>query len=1259
MSNFTHLRVHSGYSILDGMSTPKDIVKKAKEMGMDSVALTDLSNMYGAIKFYKEAKAQGIKPILGSEVLVVPEYKNNEHDVLDTSESYSAILLAKNAKGYRDIMEIISIGYSKGLTQTGEHDLPYVEESYIAERSGNIIMLSGGIDGAVGKAIMAGDINTAVEKMKYFKSIFGDRYMTEISRTGRIEDDKYLSVVVDIANDLECPLIATNNVRFLEKDDFEDHEIRVCIQEKQIRELRGFNTPYSPHMYFKSEEEMTALFPDIPEAIANTKAVINSCNVELTLDEPALPKFPTPNGEDEATYLKTMSYEGLEKRFDAILETIPPEEVEATKERYKERLEIELKVINGMGFPGYFLIVADFIQWSKRNGIPVGPGRGSGAGSLVAYCCDITNLDPLPYDLLFERFLNPERVSMPDFDIDFCVEGRDRVIEYVSRRYGKEAVSQIATFGSMAAKSSVRDVARAEGKPYAFGDKIAKLIPSDPGITIETALNQNEYFRNLYDQDAEVKRIVDIAKNLEGTPRSIGRHAGGVLISPTKLTDFTPTHSDEKSVASQYDKNDVETAGLVKFDFLGLRNLTVIDNAVRLVNRRREVEGLTPIDIEKIRLDDKSAFDLLKRADTTAVFQLESSGMKGIIKKLQPDNFEDIVALVALFRPGPLQSGMVEDFIDRKHGKKVVEYPDPCLEDVLKPTYGVIVYQEQVMQIAQVMAGYSLGEADILRRAMGKKKPEEMAKQKSVFVEGAQTQGHTKEKATEVFELMEFFAGYGFNKSHSAAYALISYQTAFLKAHYPVEFMSAVMSSDMNKTDKLIRYFADIKSTGSRVVPPNVNTSSYNFLPTRKGNILYGLMAIKGVGNAACEAIIQERERGGPYKDIFDLAGRVNSKVTKTSFEGLINSGALDSFGIDRGVMLANMPIVTKWKESRKKAIEKAKKNKEGPVNSTGSLFGEEGDDSNNIDIIDRPSFIHAQKVSYRDKLIGESKSIGVYLSGHPMDEFADEVSSAVTAKNKDIDLDTHGFKSTSKKYFMQVGVVVERAVKRKNMFFSLDDTTDALNCIMFKNTAAKYGSRIENGAVVCVVGKIEEDTYNSGGEGEEMASAVKMTVTEVMSIQELREKHAKQMVVTGTDKLYSDPEIMMEVRTLLEKNSPGYAKSVYLTKEENEDEMLYDGRMPTSVVPNEALVNTIRGHGFKVEVLYEGRERNYSANKVAKKSNTQEEEYSREEIVKKVKGGMARISALLGEAQQEKGDQVKKNTLKRKRKVAGQPSPT
>lgn len=1257
MSNFTHLRVHSGYSILDGMATPKEIVKKAKDLGMESVALTDLSNMYGAIKFYKEAKAQGIKPILGSEILVVPEYKNNEHGVLDTSKSYSAILLAKNAEGYKNIMEIVSVGYSKGLTTIGEHDLPYVEESYIAERSGDIIMLSGGIDGAVGKAIMSDDMDTAIQKMTYFKNVFGDRYLTEVSRTGRVEDDKYLSVVVNMANDLDCPIVATNNVRFLEKENFEDHEIRVCIQEKQVRELRGFNTPYSPHMYFKSEDEMRELFPDIPEAIENTKAVINSCNVELTLDQPALPKFPTPNGEDEATYLKTMSYEGLEKRFESILEGIPEDQVEATKERYKERLEIELGVINGMGFPGYFLIVADFIQWSKRNDIPVGPGRGSGAGSLVAYCCDITNLDPLPYDLLFERFLNPERVSMPDFDIDFCVQGRDRVIEYVSRRYGKDAVSQIATFGSMAAKSSVRDVARADGKPYAFGDKIAKLIPSDPGITIETSLNQSEHLRNLYDQDAEVKRIVDIAKNLEGTPRSIGRHAGGVLISPTKLTDFTPTHSDEKSVASQYDKNDVETAGLVKFDFLGLRNLTVIDNAVKLVNRRREAEGLTPIDIEKIKLDDKPSFDLLKKADTTAVFQLESSGMKGIIKKLQPDNFEDIVALVALFRPGPLQSGMVEDFIDRKHGKKVVKYPDPCLEEVLKPTYGVIVYQEQVMQIAQVMAGYSLGEADILRRAMGKKKPEEMAKQKSVFVEGAVTQGHTKERATEVFELMEFFAGYGFNKSHSAAYALVSYQTAYLKAHYPVEFMSAVMSSDMNKTDKLIKYFSDIKSVGARVIPPHINNSSYSFLPTKKGNILYGLMAIKGVGGAACEEIIKERDRAGPYKDIFDLASRVSSKVTKTSFEGLIDSGALDSFGIDRGVMRDNIPVISKFRDKRRDFLKKEKKRlSESNTVEKGQnndLFSSNEPEKISVDNIERPSFIPAQKISYRDKLIGESKSIGVYLSGHPMDEFSEEVETAVTAKNKDINLDEHGFKTTDKKYFLQVGVVLERTVKRKNMFFSIDDTTDALNCVMFKNTAAKFGSRIENGAVVCVSGKIEEDTYN--GEGE-----VKMTVTNVMSIQELREKFARQVVITGDDSLYDNPEIMEEVKAIAENNSPGYAKSVFLSKEDGSDDVLYDGRMPSSVVPNEALVNTIKSYGFKVEVLYEGKERNYSDKKIAKKSVNQDDEYSREEIVKKVKGGMARISALLGEAQQEKGDQVKKNALKRKRKVSGSnPTPS
>ena len=1247
MTSFTHLHVHSGFSILDGLATPKEIVARTKELGMDAVAITDMSNMYAAIKFYKEAKAQGIKPILGSEVFVVPEYRLNEDNKLDVSEGYKAVILAQNASGYRDVMEIISEGYSHGLTKLGNHDIPFVEEAYIAERSSDIIMLSAGIEGAVGKAILEGDIDKAEKKMKFFQSVFGDRYFTEVSRTGRKEDDKYLNLAVNLSVDNDIPLVATNNVKFLYQDDFQDHEIRVCVQESQTRELRGFNTPYSPHMYLKSPEEMERLFPDIPEALENTQAIIDSCDVELTLDQPALPKFPTPNGEDEATYLRTMSYQGLEKRFDAILSNVPENEVEEVKATYKQRLETELEVINGMGFPGYFLIVADFIQWSKRNDIPVGPGRGSGAGSLVAYCCDITNLDPLPYDLLFERFLNPERVSMPDFDIDFCVEGRDRVIEYVAKRYGQNAVSQIATFGTMAAKSSIKDTARVEGKPYAFGDKISKMIPNDPGITIDTALKQSDNLLNAYEQDSEVKRIIDIARNLEGLPRSIGRHAGGVLISPTKLTDFTPIHADGETVASQYDKNDVETAGLVKFDFLGLRNLTVIDNAVKLVNRRRESEGLEPLNIDNIKLDDKPSFDLLKEADTTAIFQLESNGMKGLIKKLQPDDFEDIVALVALYRPGPLQSGMVEDFIDRKHGRKEVEYPDPCLEEVLKPTYGVIVYQEQVMQIAQVMAGYSLGEADILRRAMGKKKPEEMAKQKTRFMEGAEEQGHTKEKAAEVFELMEFFAGYGFNKSHSAAYALVTYQTAFLKAHYPVEFMSAVMSSDMGKTEKLVKYFADIKKKDVKVVPPNVNTSSYSFLPTRKGNILYGLMAIKGVGASACQEIIQERDKNGPYKDMFDFASRLSGKVTKTSFEGLVKSGAFDIFKKDRGVLMANIPVAIKYRktiaEKKKKAQAKAP---EGP---TSDLFA--SNDAEAIEV-DKPDYIPAQHISYRDKLLGESASIGVYLSGHPMDEFYNEVETAVTARNKDIDLEQHGFKSSEPKYFLQVGVVVERTVKRKNMFFALDDTTDALSCVMFKNVAQKYGNRIENGAVVCVSGKIEEDKYNGDGE-------VKMTVNKVLSIQELREKFAKQVVVKASPEILGNKELIDETRSLAEQNSPGYSKLFFLTEDEEGNEVIYQNHMPSSIVPNENIVNTLRGNGFEVDVVYEGKERRFDQEIKTKRSEEPVAEYSREELVGKVRGGMQRISALLSEAHQEKGEQVKKNALKRKRRVSQSPSPS
>jgi len=711
---------------------------------------------------------------------------------------------------------------------------------------------------------------------------------------------------VALALEMSCPVVASNDVRFLSRGDFEAHEARVCIQEGRVLHDSRRSRLYSEAQYLRSPEEMADLFADIPEALENTLEIARRCNLAFSLGKNVLPEFPLPGGTTTVDYLNEQAAAGLEKRlqerFGDSLEIL-----EAQRAGYEARLRHELDVIVKMGFPGYFLIVADFIRWARDNGVPVGPGRGSGAGSLVAYALGITNLDPLQYDLLFERFLNPERVSLPDFDIDFCMDGRDRVIDYVAQRYGRERVSQIITYGSMAAKAVVRDVGRVLGHPYGFVDQIAKLIPFDLGMTLDKALQQEERLRQRYEDDEEVHSLIDLARSLEGLARNAGKHAGGVVIAPSALTDFTPLYCEQgsHSPVTQFDKDDVEAIGLVKFDFLGLRTLTIIDRAVRIINERQQDREVAAVDIDAIPLDDPASYTLLKNSQTTAVFQLESRGMKELIKRLKPDCFEDIVALVALFRPGPLQSGMVDDFIDRKHGARVI-YPHPDLEPVLKPTYGIILYQEQVMQIAQVLAGYTLGQADLLRRAMGKKKPEEMAKQRSIFMAGAAARGIEAEQAAGIFDLMEKFAGYGFNKSHSAAYALIAYQTAWLKAHYPAAFMAAVLSADMDNTDKVVMLMDECRTMDLKVLPPNINECEYAFTVSDKRSIYYGLGAIKGVGSAALDGIVEERRRHGPFTDLFEFCRRIDlRRANRRVLEALIRSGALDVLDANRARSMA------------------------------------------------------------------------------------------------------------------------------------------------------------------------------------------------------------------------------------------------------------------------------------------------------------------------------------------------------------------
>lgn len=840
---------------------------------MPAMALTDFTNLCGLVKFYGTAHNCGVKPIIGADFIMQSEEFADELTKLT--------VLATNNVGYKNLTLLISEAYLRGHVQ---HQ-PVIDKSWLIKYAEGLIVLSGAKNGEIGKALLKGNHALVDKCVEFYQTHFADRFYLELIRTNRADEETYLHFALELAENKQLPVVATNEVVFLTEEFFEAHEIRVAIHDgyTMVDPRRPKN--YSPQQYLRSEAEMCELFADIPEALENSVEIAKRCNVTVRLGEYFLPAFPT-EGMEETEYLVMKSKQGLEERLEFLF---PDPEIRAQRRpEYDERLLIELEVINNMGFPGYFLIVMEFIQWSKDNDIPVGPGRGSGAGSLVAYALKITDLDPLEYDLLFERFLNPERVSMPDFDVDFCMDKRDQVIDHVAEMYGRDAVSQIITFGTMAAKAVIRDVGRVLGHPFGFVDRISKLIPADPGMTLEKAFKAEPALPELYENDEEVKELIDKCRILEGCTRNAGKHAGGVVISPTTITDFAPIYADAEGhfPVTQFDKNDVETAGLVKFDFLGLRTLTIIDWALGLINPRLQREGKEPVRIESIPLVDAASFRVLQNSETTAVFQLESRGMKDLIKRLQPDCFEDIIALVALFRPGPLQSGMVDNFIDRKHGREAISYPDEkwqheSLKEILDPTYGIILYQEQVMQIAQVLAGYTLGGADMLRRAMGKKKPEEMAKQRAVFEQGSIKNGVDGELSMKIFDLVEKFAGYGFNKSHSAAYALVSYQTLWLKTHYPAEFMAAVMTADMDNTEKVVGLVDECFRMNLKVLPPDINAGLYRFNVDETGAIVYGIGAIKGVGEGPIEAILEARNAGGYFKDLFDFCARIDLKKSQ------------------------------------------------------------------------------------------------------------------------------------------------------------------------------------------------------------------------------------------------------------------------------------------------------------------------------------------------------------------------------------------
>tara|TARA_R110001592_G_scaffold59905_3_gene182014 strand:+ start:24332 stop:27853 length:3522 start_codon:yes stop_codon:yes gene_type:complete len=1105
---FIHLKVHTEYSLTNGLVRIKPLIAKSLAENMPAIAITDQSNFCALVKFYKATRGAGIKPIVGVDIWL-------ENDA-EPKNPHRLTLLAKNDLGYRNMTVLVSRAFTEGQS----FGKAIIKRDWLVEKADGIIVLSGAKDGDVGRALLNGKLAMAAERAQFWMKVFPDSFYLELQRTDRPGDEECVHLSVQLAQEINCPVVATNDVQFLIEDDFEAHEARVCISDSDTLDNPAREKKYSDAQFFKSSDEMCELFKDIPEAIQNTVEITKRCNVELRLGEYFLPQYPVPDGMTMDEFFRKLCRDGLNDRLGFILAKTPDSELEEARKPYIERLDFELNIILQMGFPGYFLIVMDFIQWAKNHGIPVGPGRGSGAGSLVAYVLKITDLDPLQYDLLFERFLNPERVSMPDFDVDFCMEGRDRVISYVADHYGREAVSQIITFGTMAAKAVVRDVARVQGKAYGLADRLSKMIPFEIGMTLSKAVEQEPALKEFLDGDEGAQEIWEMATRLEGVTRNVGKHAGGVVIAPTKLTDFSALYCDELGggLVTQFDKNDVEEAGLVKFDFLGLRTLTIVDWALKMINPRLRAEGKEPVNIDHIPLDDRASFELLKTAETTAVFQLESRGMKDLIRRLQPDNLEEMIALVALFRPGPLESGMVDDFINRKHGRAPVAYPHidyqhESLKEVLEPTYGVIVYQEQVMQIAQVLAGYTLGGADMLRRAMGKKKPEEMAKQRDTFREGAMSVGVDPDLAMKIFDLVEKFAGYGFNKSHSAAYAVVSYQTLWLKTHFPAEFMAAVFTADMQNTDKVVTLVEECRQMKLKLVLPNINVSQYTFTVDENGQVVYGLGAIKGLGEGPVDSILAAREGGGPFKNLFDFCARVDlRKVNKRALEALIRGGALDEVGPSRARLLASV----------EEAVQRAEQNTRNQNVGMMDMFGEVVPDDNEDVYINS---MGVREWSEKERLSQEKDTLGLYLTGHPFDEYEEEVRKFSPTSILNL--------KPSRNKINVVGLIVAvRLMKNKrgqNMcFVTLDDRTARIEATLFSETYENNKHVIEKDQVVVVSGVLSMDEYSGG---------MKLRVSDVQGISAARMSFAKNLSILLTQ-AQCEQGLIPAVKALLSDNS-------------------------------------------------------------------------------------------------------------------------
>jgi len=1079
MPSFVHLRTHTEFSVVDGTLRVGDVVAAAAKDGQPALAITDLANLYGAIKFYNAARGKGVQPLLGADVWV-------DADSPDRPAS-RLLLLIQDRRGYLNLSEMLAYAWTANVQRGNQACVPW---SLLEAKSGGLIALSGAESGAVGQALLAGDTVRAKAMAQRLSAIFAQRFYIELQRAGRAQDEALVRASVPLAAELGLPVVATHPIQFLEPDDFEAHEARVCIAEGETLTNPRRVKRFTREQHFKTAEQMNALFADIPSAIANTLAIARRCALTLTLGKPQLPDFPTPLRDGTpmpmADFFREASFEGLEERLVQLYPDAQQRERE--RARYVERLEFEIATILKMGFPGYFLIVADFINWAKNNGCPVGPGRGSGAGSLVAYALKITDLDPLRYNLLFERFLNPERVSMPDFDIDFCQGNRDRVIEYVKQKYGRDAVSQIATFGTMAAKAALRDVGRVLGMGYGHVDSIAKLIPAPPGKTVTLARvpekpdasviyarKEAPEIEEREQKEEEVAELLALAEKVEGMVRNIGMHAGGVLIAPGKITDFCPLYQQpgSDSAVSQYDKDDVEAIGLVKFDFLGLATLTILELAKEFIVARHA--DRRDFAFETLPLDDRATYKLLSEGKTVAVFQLESRGMQGMLRDARPSVFEDIIALVALYRPGPMD--LIPSFCARKHGKEEVEYPHPLMKEVLEETYGIMVYQEQVMQVAQRLGGYSLGGADLLRRAMGKKKPEEMAKHRVLFAEGADKNGIKPEKANEIFDLMEKFAGYGFNKSHAAAYALLAYHTAWLKVHYPAEFFAANMSVSIDDTDKLKIFHDDAtQNFGLTFEAPNVNTGFYRFEPVGDRAVRYALGAIKGTGQGAIEAIVEAREgRGtgacgsesGPFKSFFDFCRRVDrQRVNKRVVEALIKGGAFDAMGVERASLLASVGLGFEYAELQVANLDQ------------GGLFDFGADDgASHGSAAQEPELVSIESWSIKERLTHEKTALGFYLSGHLFDESGAEVRRFVRTKIADL-LD-------SREPQLLAGIVSDlrfvNGQRGRVAIFKLDDKSEPIEAVANEDLINANRETLREDELIVVQGKVQPDRFSGG----------------------------------------------------------------------------------------------------------------------------------------------------------------------------------